>query len=56
MHVVATRTHWVINLSLGDEMPRNDTAHQLYADVFAEFCAAGGIAVMAAGNGERRRE
>jgi hypothetical protein len=53
MHAVATGTHWVINLSLGDEQSRNDTAHQLYVDVFTEFCAADGIAVLAAGNGER---
>jgi hypothetical protein len=55
MHAVATGTHWVINLSLGDEQSRNDTAHQLYVDVFTEFCAADGIAVLAAGNGERVR-
>jgi hypothetical protein len=49
---MATGTHWVINLSLGDEGTRNDTAHKLYHDAMAEFCAADGIAVIAAGNGE----
>jgi hypothetical protein len=52
MHAVATGTHWVINLSLGDEQPRNDTAHQLYVNAFTQFCAADGVAVLAAGNGE----
>lgn len=51
-HAVATNTHWVINLSLGDEGLRSDAAHQLYYDAMKAFCAADGIAVMAAGNGE----
>ncbi|WIA12287.1 hypothetical protein OEZ85_012344 [Tetradesmus obliquus] len=50
-HAVATNTHWVINLSLGDEGLRSDAAHQLYYDAMKAFCAADGIAVMAAGNG-----
>ncbi|WIA32415.1 hypothetical protein OEZ86_003238 [Tetradesmus obliquus] len=49
--MVATNTHWVINLSLGDEGLRSDAAHQLYYDAMKAFCAADGIAVMAAGNG-----
>ncbi|KAF6261351.1 hypothetical protein COO60DRAFT_1699898 [Scenedesmus sp. NREL 46B-D3] len=50
-HAVETGTHWVVNLSLGDEGSRDDTAHKLYYDTLTEFCAAGGIAVIAAGNG-----
>jgi hypothetical protein len=55
-HAVATGTHWVINLSLGYEGLRNDTAHKLYYDALEEFCAADGIAVMAAGNGEQLQD
>jgi hypothetical protein len=52
MHAVASNTHWVINLSSSSIRARNNTGHQLYLDAIGELCAAGGIAVLSAGNGE----
>jgi hypothetical protein len=50
-HAVASNTHWVINLSSSSIRRRNNTGHQLYLDAIGELCAAGGIAVLSAGNG-----
>ena len=43
-------SHWAINLSLGGVGSTSDD--QFYQDAFRDFCNAGGIALIAAGNGE----
>ncbi|WIA44059.1 hypothetical protein OEZ86_010422 [Tetradesmus obliquus] len=49
-YAVSTKSHWAINLSLGGVGSISDD--QFYQDAFKDFCNAGGIALIAAGNGE----
>ncbi|WIA23563.1 hypothetical protein OEZ85_000288 [Tetradesmus obliquus] len=49
-YAVSTKSHWAINLSLGGVGSISDD--QFYQDAFKDFCSAGGIALIAAGNGE----
>uniref|UniRef100_A0A383V483 Peptidase S8/S53 domain-containing protein n=1 Tax=Tetradesmus obliquus TaxID=3088 RepID=A0A383V483_TETOB len=49
-YAVSTKSHWAINLSLGGVGSISDD--EFYQDAFKDFCNAGGIALIAAGNGE----
>ncbi|WIA38422.1 hypothetical protein OEZ86_001748 [Tetradesmus obliquus] len=49
-HAVRVRAHYAINLSLGGPGDIGD-GDQYWRDTFAPFCNAGGVALIAAGNG-----